>query len=143
VVPALERACAIKAEVVARDEREGGLRRLLNFGHTLAHAIEKHARYRGVLHGEAVAIGMAFAAERSEALGFSPAGTAERLIAVLERAALPTRAPNRPRSAYLSAIAVDKKKQGGKIHFVVLNGIGSASTAALAPRDILPSGWKP
>jgi 3-dehydroquinate synthase len=142
VIPALKRACAIKAEVVERDEREGGLRRLLNFGHTLAHAIEKHARYRGILHGEAVAIGMAFAAERSEALGFAPAGTSERLIAVLERAGLPTRAPNRPRSAYLSAIAVDKKKQGGKIHFVVLDGIGSASTAALEPRDILPPGWK-
>ena len=142
VIPALKRACAIKAEVVERDEREGGLRRLLNFGHTLAHAIEKHARYRGILHGEAVAIGMAFAAERSEALGFAPAGTSGRLIAVLERAGLPTRAPNRPRSAYLSAIAVDKKKQGGKVHFVVLDGIGSSSTAALEPRDILPPGWK-
>ena len=142
VFPALERACAIKAEVVARDEREGGLRRLLNFGHTLAHAIEKHARYRGILHGEAVAIGMAFAAERSEAMGFAPAGTAERLISLLERAGLPTRAPNRPRSAYLSAIAVDKKKQGGNIHFVVLDRIGSGSTAALPPRDILPVGWR-
>ena len=142
VIPALERACAIKAEVVERDEREGGLRRLLNFGHTLAHAIEKHARYRGILHGEAVAIGMAFAAERSEALGFAPVGTASRLIDVLERAGLPTRAPNRPRSAYLSAMAVDKKKQGGKIHFVVLDRIGSAGTAALAPQEILPKGWK-
>lgn len=142
VLAALERACAIKGEVVERDEREGGLRRLLNFGHTLGHAIEKHARYRGILHGEAVAIGMAFAAERSEALGFSPAGTAKRLIEVLKRAGLPTRAPNRPRSAYLSAIAVDKKKEGGKIHFVVLEGIGKARTAALAPRDILPAGWR-
>lgn len=142
VLKALERACAIKAEVVARDEREGGLRRLLNFGHTLAHAIEKHASYRGILHGEAVAIGMVFAAERSEALGFAPAGTRDRLEAVLERAGLPTRAPDRPRSAYLSAIAVDKKKQGGKIHFVVLDRIGSASTAALTPRDILPAGWR-
>lgn len=142
VLPALERACAIKAEVVARDEREGGLRRLLNFGHTLAHAIEKHAGYRGILHGEAVAIGMVFAAERSEALGFSPAGTCDRLTKLLERAGLPTQAPDRPRSAYLSAIAVDKKKQGSKIHFVVLDGIGAASTAALRPQDILPAGWK-
>jgi len=142
VLPALERACAIKAEVVERDEREGGLRRLLNFGHTLAHAIEKHARYRGILHGEAVSIGMAFAAERSESMGFAPDGTADRLISALERAGLPTRVPNRPRSAYLSAIAVDKKKQGGNIHFVVLDRIGSASTAALPPRDILPKGWR-
>ena len=143
VLPALERACAIKAEVVARDEREGGLRRLLNFGHTLAHAIETHARYRGILHGEAVSIGMVFAAERSEALGFAPVGTRERLQSLLERAGLPTRVPNRTRRAYLSAMAVDKKKQGDEIHFVVSKGIGSAGTTSLRPRDILPPGWKP
>lgn len=141
VIPALERACAIKAEVVERDEREGGLRRLLNFGHTLAHAIEAHAGYRGILHGEAVAIGMVFAAERSESLGFAPVGTRERLVALLERAGLPTRAPARPRRAYLSAISVDKKKEGGKIHFVVSKGIGSAGTALLAPRELIPAGW--
>ena len=142
VLPALERACAIKAEVVERDEREGGLRRLLNFGHTLAHAIEAHAGYRGILHGEAVSIGMVFAADRSEALGFAPTGTRERLQSILERAGLPTRAPNRPRRAYLSAMAVDKKKQGEEIHFVVLEGIGAAGTTSLRPRDILPPRWK-
>jgi 3-dehydroquinate synthase len=142
VMPALERACEIKAEVVARDEREGGLRRLLNFGHTLAHAIESHARYRGILHGEAVAIGMGFAAERSEAMGLAPAGTANRLNSLLERAGLPTQPPDRPRRAYLSAIAVDKKKQGGKIHFVVSKGIGSAGTVALRPQELLPPGWR-
>lgn len=138
----LERACAIKAEVVARDEREGGLRRLLNFGHTLGHAIEKHARYRGILHGEAVAIGMVFAAERSEALGFSPAGTARRLASLLERAGLPTTPPDRPRKAYLAAIGVDKKRQGAGIHFVVLKGIGRAGTVSLRPEEILPAGWR-
>ena len=143
VLPALERACAIKAQVVRRDEREGGLRRLLNFGHTLAHAIETHARYRGILHGEAVAIGMVFAADRSEALGFAPAGTRARLEGILERAGLPTRAPDRPRRAYLSAMAVDKKKQDGKIHFVVLKGIGSAGTVMLTPQEILPARWRP
>jgi 3-dehydroquinate synthase len=142
VISALERACAIKAEVVERDEREGGLRRLLNFGHTLAHAIEAHAGYHGILHGEAVAIGMVFAADRSETLGFAPAGTRDRLEALLERAGLPTRAPDRPRRAYLSGIAVDKKKEGGKIHFVVSKGIGSAGTALLGARDIIPPGWR-
>jgi 3-dehydroquinate synthase len=141
VIPALERACSIKAEVVERDEREEGLRRQLNFGHTLAHAIEAHSSYRGILHGEAVAIGMVFAADRSEALGFAPAGTRDRLEALLERAGLPTRPPDRPRQAYLSAIAVDKKKQGDKIHFVVSKGIGSAGTALLGLRDIIPPGW--
>jgi 3-dehydroquinate synthase len=142
VIPALKRACSIKAEVVERDEREGGLRRLLNFGHTLAHAIEAHAGYHGILHGEAVAIGMVFAADRSEALGFAPAGTRGRLEALLERAGLPTRAPDRPRRAYLSGIAVDKKKEGGRIHFVVSKGIGSAGTALLGARDIIPPGWR-
>jgi len=143
VLHGIERACAIKAEVVARDEREGDLRRLLNFGHTLGHAIEKHARYRGILHGEAVAIGMVFAAERSEALGLSPSGTAQRLAALLERAGLPTTAPDRPRKAYLSAIGVDKKRQGSGIHFVVLKGIGRAGTVRLRPEEILPTGWRP
>jgi len=143
VLSVLGRACAIKAEVVERDEREGGLRRLLNFGHTLAHAIEKHAGYRGILHGEAVSIGMVFAADRSESLGFAPAGTRLRLQTLLERAGLPTRIPDRPRRAYLSAIAVDKKKQGDQIHFVVLKRIGSARTAALRPRDIIPPRWRP
>jgi 3-dehydroquinate synthetase len=114
----------------------------LNFGHTLAHAIEAHSGYHGILHGEAVAIGMVFAADRSEALGFAPAGTRNRLEALLERAGLPTRPPDRPRRAYLSAIAVDKKKEGGKIHFVVSKGIGSAGTALLGPRDIIPPGWR-
>ncbi len=142
VLHGLERACAIKAEVVARDEREGGLRRLLNFGHTLGHAIEKHARYRGILHGEAVAIGMVFAAERSEALGTAPAGTAGRLAALLERAGLPTRVPDRPRKAYLAALGVDKKREGAGIHFVVLKGIGRAGTVSLRPDEILPAGWR-
>ncbi len=142
VLHGIERACAIKAEVVARDEREGGLRRLLNFGHTLGHAIEKHARYRGLLHGEAVAIGMVFAAERSESLGFSPAGTTRRLAVLLERAGLPTVPPDRPRKAYLSAIGVDKKREGAGIHFVVLKGIGRAGTVSLRPEEILPAGWR-
>ena len=73
LVPVLARAVEIKAEVVRRDERESGLRMLLNFGHTLAHAIEALAGYRGLLHGEAVAIGMVYAAERSEALGYRAA----------------------------------------------------------------------
>jgi len=142
VIPTLERACAIKAEVVARDEHEGGLRRLLNFGHTLAHAIESHAGYRGILHGEAVAIGMVFAAERSEALGLCPAGVRDRLERLLVRAGLPTRAPRRSREAYLSALSVDKKKQGDSIHFVVLKDIGCAGTVSLRLREILPPGWK-
>jgi len=137
-VPILERNCAIKAAVVAQDERESGLRMLLNFGHTLGHAVEALARYRGVLHGEAVAMGMAFAARRSEALGLAAPGTAARLVALLERLGLPTALPPHPRRAYLAALSVDKKRRDARIHFVALRAIGRAETVALLPREILP-----
>jgi len=132
----LGRAVEIKASVVSRDEREEGLRRLLNFGHTLAHAIEALQRYRGLLHGEAVAIGMVYAAERSEALGHAPPGTAGRLEALCARFGLPTRPPDFDRSAYLAALRVDKKKQALRIHYVVLEGVGSARTVPLSPSEI-------
>jgi 3-dehydroquinate synthase len=138
LIPALERSCAIKAEVVRQDERESGLRMLLNFGHTLGHAVEALKRYRGILHGEAVAIGMAFAAERSETLGLSPRGTTDRLVALLRRAGLPTELPVFPRRAYLQALRVDKKKREAKIRFVALRGIGRAETVPLLPREIIP-----
>jgi len=137
-LPILERNCAIKAGVVAQDEREAGLRMLLNFGHTLGHAVESLARYRGVLHGEAVAMGMAFAARRSEALGLAPAGTAARLVALLGRLGLPTDLPRHPRRAYLAALSVDKKKRDARIRFVALRGIGRADTVPLLPTEIYP-----
>ena len=136
LVGAISRAVEIKAEVVRRDEREQGVRMLLNFGHTLGHAIEALKRYRGILHGEAVAIGMVYAAERSEALGHSPAGTRDRLEALLRRLGLPTDPPAYDRSAYLEALGVDKKKQASRIHYVVLEGIGTAKTVPLRPSEI-------
>jgi 3-dehydroquinate synthase len=136
LVPALTRAVEIKAEVVRRDERESGPRMLLNFGHTLAHAIEALAGYRGLLHGEAVAIGMVYAAERSEALGYAPLGTAARLEKLCRRLGLPTEPPGFPRSAYLTALRVDKKKQDSRIHYVVLEGVGSARTVPLLPSQV-------
>lgn len=139
LLPVLERACAIKAEVVSRDERESGLRMLLNFGHTLAHAIETLKHYRGILHGEAVAIGMIFAAHRSEELGLATPGVAKRLQELIERAGLPTKIPNFPHKAYLDALSVDKKKQDATIRFVVLREIGRAETVPLAVREIYPA----
>jgi 3-dehydroquinate synthase len=139
LLPVLERACAIKADVVARDEREGGLRMLLNFGHTLAHAVEKLSGYRKILHGEAVAMGMVYAARRSEALGTTPAGTAQRLADLLGRFGLETEVPPYARSAYLTALRVDKKKRDARIHFVILRGIGRAETLPLTPAEIAPA----
>jgi 3-dehydroquinate synthase len=138
LIPTLERSCTIKAEVVCRDERESGLRMLLNFGHTVGHAVEALKRYRGILHGEAVAIGMAFAAQRSETLGLSPVGTRERLVALLHRAGLPTELPDFPRRAYLQALRVDKKRREAQIRFVALRGIGRAETVPLLPGEIMP-----
>jgi 3-dehydroquinate synthase len=138
LLPVLERACAIKAEVVGRDERESGLRMLLNFGHTLAHAIENLSGYRKVLHGEAVAMGMVFAARRSEDLSRAPAGTADRIEALCRQMGLPTELPSFPRRAYLSAVAVDKKRRDARIRYVVLEGIGRAVTVPLTPAEILP-----
>ncbi len=139
LLPTLERACAIKAGVVSRDERESGERMLLNLGHTLAHAIETLTRYRKVLHGEAVAMGMVYAARRSESLGFAPPGTAERIIALVERSGLPAELPDFPRKAYLSAIRVDKKRRGTRIRYIVLREIGRAEGVPLTPAEILPA----
>jgi 3-dehydroquinate synthase len=143
ILDVLERSCQIKAQVVSRDERETGLRMLLNFGHTLAHAIETLTGYRGVLHGEAVAIGMVFAARRSEGLGYAPGGTADRIEALLARAGLPTQPPPLPRRAYLSALRVDKKRRDAHVRFVVLREIGRAETVPLTPAEILPPGAIP
>jgi 3-dehydroquinate synthase len=139
---AITRAVAIKAEVVGLDEREAGLRALLNFGHTIGHAIENVGGYRGATHGEAVAMGMVFAAELSESRGLCPAGTLARLAALLRRAGLPTTPPDwrAQRDAYLRAISVDKKVRDEKLGFVVLRELGRAEVVKLAPAEILPEG---
>ncbi len=137
LIPALSRSCEIKAQVVSEDETERGLRKLLNFGHTLAHAVETLGKYRGWVHGEAVSIGMRFAAERSEALGLAPAGTAVRIASLCEGLGLPTEMPNHPRKAYLQALRVDKKMSDSRIDFVALTGIGAARTVPLSPQEIL------
>ena len=137
LAPVLKRAIEIKAEVVSQDEREQGVRMLLNFGHTLGHAIEARRRYRGILHGEAVAIGMVYAAQRSEALGAAPSGTASRLAALCERFGLPTALPRYARTDYAAALEVDKKKRGAHIRFVVLDGIGSARTVPLRLAEVV------
>jgi len=139
LLPMLHRACGIKAEVVSRDEREGGLRMLLNFGHTLGHVVEKELGYRKLLHGEAVSMGMVYAGRRSEELGFAPAGTAERLEALLREVELPTELPSFPRRAYLSGLRVDKKRVDSRIHFVVLRAIGRAQTVPLTVAEVYPA----
>jgi len=138
LIPVIEGACRIKAEIVRRDERESGVRTLLNFGHTLGHAVEALMGYEQVLHGEAVAMGMVAAARRSEALGYAGPGTAARIESLCARLGLPTELPAFPRSAYLSALRVDKKMRDSRIQYVVLRGIGRGETVRLTPAQIAP-----
>ena len=124
---AVARSCEIKADVVARDEREGGVRAILNFGHTFGHAIEAGLGFGQWLHGEAVGAGMVQAADLSCRLGLLPRAAAQRLDAVIERAGLPVRAPQWSYEHWLALMSVDKKAEQGAPRFVVLEGIGRAS----------------
>ena len=136
---AISLACGIKAEVVGLDEREAGLRALLNFGHTFGHAIENVAGYQRVRHGEAVAMGMVFAARLSERFGLAREGVSERLSSLLERIGLPTEPHDwtKEKNAYLRAIAVDKKIKDEKVGFVVLREIGRAGLYPVSPERII------
>ncbi|MBL8361145.1 MAG: 3-dehydroquinate synthase [Rubrivivax sp.] len=123
---AVRRSCEIKADVVGQDERESGLRAILNFGHTFGHAIEAGLGYGEWLHGEAVGCGMVMAADLSAALGLVPADTVPRLARLLGQAGLPVRGPALPVDRYVELMRVDKKAEAGEIRFVVLEGPGRA-----------------
>ncbi|MEO8296666.1 MAG: 3-dehydroquinate synthase [Burkholderiales bacterium] len=127
---AVQRSCEIKAAVVASDEREGGLRAILNFGHTFGHAIEAGLGYGAWLHGEAVGCGMVMAADLSVRLGLMPAAFLGRVSRLCERAALPVRGPRLGADRYLELMQVDKKAEGGEIRFVVIEALGRARVQA-------------
>jgi len=140
VLVAVVGACARqKAAVVADDEREErGGRAVLNFGHTLGHAIETLTEYRGLLHGEAVAIGMVAAARVSQALGRCAGETVERLTRLLKRTGLPTDIPSGLTPAALAlAMQTDKKSANGRIRFVCLEAIGRTSFVELTGQEIV------
>ena len=123
---AVQRSCEIKAYVVGQDERESGLRAILNFGHTFGHAIEAGLGFGEWLHGEAVGCGMVMAAQLSHRLGLVDAAFTERLTALIARAALPTVGPDLGVEAYLHHMRVDKKAEAGDIRFVLIDPPGSA-----------------
>lgn len=116
-------SCRIKARVVAQDEREAGLRAILNFGHTFGHAIEAGLGYGQWLHGEAVGCGMAMASDLSCRLGLLERAQAERIVAAVRRAGLPVRGPAWAPERYLSLMEVDKKAEQGIPKFVLLEGL--------------------
>ena len=121
----IARSVEIKADVVRRDEREGGLRKILNFGHTIGHAVELLSDYE-LLHGEAIAIGMALEAELAERLELAEPGTAERLRGLLRAAGLPTqRPPQMPPERIVQAMKSDKKARRGVTEYSLPRRIGA------------------
>ena len=124
---AVVRSCQIKAEVVGADERESGVRAILNFGHTFAHAIESGLGYGKWVHGEAVAAGMVMAADLSARAGMLPKSEADRIRCLIARAGLPVAGPaSLAPERYLDLMAVDKKACRGRIRFILLDEPGSA-----------------
>lgn len=121
---AISQCVRIKADVVSADERESGRRAILNFGHTAGHALEAAGKYRGLNHGEAVAIGMVCAARLSAAMGLCHPGVPGRIAALLRRLGLPVRPPAYSRRALMRALAVDKKRLGGRLRLVLIRGVG-------------------
>ena len=128
---AIQRSCEIKAAVVAQDERESGLRAILNFGHTFGHAIESGLGYGQWLHGEGVGCGMVMAASLSQKLGLVDNSFVDRLRTLIQRAGLPVigprLAPGDSAGRYLELMRVDKKAEAGEIRFVVIDAPGRAS----------------
>lgn len=137
VAEAVVRSCQHKAEIVAADERESGIRALLNLGHTFGHAIETGMGYGSWLHGEAVAAGTLVAAEVSVRLGWLNRGEFGRIEGLFGAAGLPVKCPPMSVETYLELMQHDKKVQDGKIQFVLLKGIGNAVTNSNVPEEVL------
>ncbi len=133
---AVKRSCEIKAWVVGQDEREAGLRAILNFGHTFGHAIEAGMGYGTWLHGEAVGCGMVMALHLSQRLGGVDSAFVERVTGLLRKAGLPVIGPQLGADRYLELMQVDKKAEGGEIKFVVIDRPGSAAVRA-APEALV------
>ncbi len=133
---AIARSCEIKADVVRQDEREGGLRAILNFGHTFGHAIEAGMGYGQWLHGEAVGCGMVMAADLSHRMGLVDAATVERVRALVAAAGLPVKAPDLGTARWLELMEVDKKNEGGAIKFILMKPLGAPSITN-APQELL------
>ena len=135
----VRRCCEIKAAVVGADEREGGLRAILNFGHTIGHAMEALADYTGLLHGEAIAIGQVAAARLSRQQSGLSAAEAQRIQVLLERAGLPTAASAKGQEIerLLAAMRLDKKVSDGQVKFVLARKIGEVLWGQAVPEALI------
>ncbi len=131
-------SCRIKAAVVEKDEREEDYRAILNFGHTLGHALESEMHYEDLLHGEAVAIGMAKAAKISFGEGLCNRESLERIVRLIQQAGLPTDLPRHIKLEQLiKTMELDKKSSGGKIKFVICKGIGAVQFQRLSAEEVI------
>ena len=134
---AIGRSCAIKATVVARDERESNVRAILNFGHTFGHAIESATNYETYLHGEAVGLGMLIATDLSERLGLIERSVRERLRDLLTRAGLPVQTPRIGAARAFELMQMDKKVLAGTVRLVLLDKLGGALVTGRYERSAL------
>jgi len=133
---AILKSCKIKAEVVSKDEREGDLRRILNFGHTIGHALESHLGYGKIRHGEAVALGMKCAGFISEKLGLISKEDNSILSKTISKLPLPD-LPHINGNHLLPFIRTDKKSEKGVLNFVVLDGLGNAIISTNVTEDLI------
>ena len=138
----IARSCEIKAEVVAADEKESSLRRILNFGHTMAHAIEEATGYNRYTHGEAVAVGMIGAAHISQALGKVDQSQIKRLEALVNKLGMVSRVKNCNVDEMFKAIFRDKKTINGQIHWVLMDSIGSVVTEKNVPDSVVKEAFQ-
>lgn len=139
LTPVIARAIQLKAEIVERDEREAGDRMLLNYGHTIGHAIEAASDYTTFLHGEAIAIGMAAAAHIAQGMGLLSTDAAARQAALLQLLHLPQSLAGLPPEAILSRLSLDKKRAGARQCWILADGVGSAHIRDDVPDDLVYS----
>jgi len=137
LIHAVTRSCQIKANIVELDERESSLRAILNFGHTIGHAVEKLVGYGTVKHGEAVAIGMVAAAQLSHHLDLCTWHELDAMRDLLCAVGLPVELPHYPLRDYLEIMYRDKKVQGGMLRFVLNNGIGDCEIREVDAPEVL------
>lgn len=134
----LAHSCQAKADVVSKDEKEAGLRAILNYGHTIGHAVESLTGYKLVNHGEAVAIGMVAAGQIAAQLGLWTPAEAQRQDTLIRRVGLPTQLPQKLEiDAILNALQIDKKVKDGKVRFVLPTQIGAATVTDEVPSALI------
>ncbi|NPV90407.1 MAG: 3-dehydroquinate synthase [Firmicutes bacterium] len=137
LIPIITRCCEIKADIVGRDEREHGVRTLLNLGHTLGHALEGETGYQVFRHGEAVAVGMAAAGRLAVSTGRWSEPEQDRLLKLLEAAGLPIRTEGIPSGGLMAWMERDKKAQGGRVRWVLPLSVGRAEVVPSLPDELV------